>query len=80
MFNNKSAVSLTAAVGTPFSSPEPLGLIVEHVTKKRRALGDENAITRTFKGNRKKFELSRVRVIGGNSKQIAGSKGKTSFT
>ena len=35
-------------------------------------------ITRTFKGNRKKFELSRVRVIG-NSKKIAGSKVKNSF-
>ena len=32
----------------------------------------------TFKGNRKKFEISRVWVIG-SSKQMARSKGKTSF-
>ena len=32
-------------------------------------------ITRTFKGNRRKFELSGVRVIG-SSKKIAGSKVK----
>ena len=31
-------------------------------------------ITRTFKGNRKKFKLSGVRVIG-SSMKIAGSKG-----
>ena len=36
------------------------------------------AITRTFKGNRKKFELSGVRVIG-SSKKIAESKVKNSF-
>ena len=35
-------------------------------------------ITRTFKGNRKKFELSGVRVIG-SSKKIAESKVKNSF-
>ena len=35
-------------------------------------------ITRTFKGNRKKFKLSGVRLIW-SSKQIAGSMGKTSF-
>ena len=35
-------------------------------------------ITRTFKGNRKKFELSGVRVIG-SSKKISGSKVKNSF-
>ena len=35
-------------------------------------------ITRTFKGNRKKFELSGVRVIG-SSKKIAGSKEKINF-
>ena len=35
-------------------------------------------ITRTFKGNRKRFELSGVRVIGG-SKKIAESKVKNSF-
>ena len=35
-------------------------------------------ITRTFKGNRKKFKLSGVRVIG-SSKKIAGSKVKNSF-
>ena len=35
-------------------------------------------ITRTFKGNRKKFELSGVRVIG-SSKKIAESRVKTSF-
>ena len=35
-------------------------------------------ITRTFKGNRKRFELSGVRVIG-SSKKIAGSKEKNSF-
>ena len=35
-------------------------------------------ITRTFKGNRKRFELSGVRVIE-SSKKIAGSKEKNSF-
>ena len=35
-------------------------------------------ITRTFQGNRKKFELSGVRVIG-SSKKIAESKVKNSF-
>ena len=35
-------------------------------------------MTLTFKGYRKKFEISRVRVIG-SSKQMARSKGKTSF-
>ena len=35
-------------------------------------------ITRTVKGNRKRFELSGVRVIG-SSKKIAGSKEKNSF-
>ena len=35
-------------------------------------------ITRTFKGNRKKFELSGVRVIG-SLKKIAESKVKNSF-
>ena len=35
-------------------------------------------ITRTFKGNRKKFELSGVRVIG-SSKKIAESKVKNGF-
>ena len=34
--------------------------------------------SRTFKGNRKKFKLSGVRVIG-SSKKIAGSKVKNSF-
>ena len=36
-------------------------------------------ITRTFKGNRKKFELPGVRVIG-SSKKMAESKEKTVFT
>ena len=35
-------------------------------------------ITRTFKGNRQKFELSGVRVIE-RSKKMAGSKVKNSF-
>ena len=35
-------------------------------------------ITRTFKGNRKRFELSGVRVIE-SSKKIAGSKEKKQF-
>ena len=35
-------------------------------------------ITRTFKGNRKKFEVSGVRVIG-SSKKIAESKVKNRF-
>ena len=34
--------------------------------------------SRTFKGNRKRFELSRVRVIG-RSKTIGGSKERNSF-
>ena len=36
-------------------------------------------IIQNFKGNRKKFELSRVQVIG-SSKKIAESKVKTVFT
>ena len=35
-------------------------------------------ITRSFKGNQKKFELLGVRVIG-SSKKIAGGKEKDSF-
>ena len=49
-------------------------LVVDHHVKIYSRL----PITRTFKGNRKEFELSGVRVIG-SSKKIAESKVKNSF-
>ena len=64
--------------GTKPVIPGQCGKPLRNETERWHITYSRLPITRTFKGNRKKFELSGVRVIG-SSKKIAESKVKNSF-
>ena len=85
--NNETAVMLvshTTPVGVElFSYANTVTIIIkpQHViikTGRTQTTYSRLPINRTFKGNRKNFELSGVRVVG-SSKKIAGGMVENSF-